>query len=166
MDKIPFPTITTSVRGTPAPAVKVNYTPWYIACLIGIFAILVIGVLGITLIRPAADNTQLIGTFVSVGLLAIPALITLIKGAENGAAIQTYHEAVNSKMDAWIKAAEDVARLQEAARNQIVVDEQRKTIDILAQKAAPAEVNATPPVSGDVKLVAPVSISVVPPAKK
>lgn len=180
MSQIPYPTINTSARGVPPPAVKPNYTPWYIACLIGVFAILVIGVLGITIIRPTEDNTQLIGTFVSIGLIAIPALITLIKSAENGEATRIYHEAVNSKMDAWIKAAEDVARSQEAARGQAVQDEQRKTIDALAQKPAvllPAGVApVTPPAltaesatsantdaEGNVQLEAPISISVSAP---
>lgn len=104
-----------SVKGTPPAAQKPDYKLWYIVCLFGIIALVVITVLGLTLIRPNADNTSLIATVVGLAVLAVPALLTLIKGAENGAAIQVYHEAVNSKMDAWIKAAEEVARLKAQA---------------------------------------------------
>jgi NADH:ubiquinone oxidoreductase subunit 2 (subunit N) len=123
-----------SEKGVPDPAAKIDYTPWYLVSLVLIILTVVIAVLVLELIRPTADNTQLISTLVGIALLAIPALLGFVKSAENGAAIQVYHQAVNSKMDSWIFAAEELARLQgaEAGRLLQVQSSNKAATDALA----------------------------------
>jgi hypothetical protein len=140
-----------SDKGVPPVAVKIDYTPWYLVCLVVIVLLVVVAVLGLTLIRPTADNTQLISTVVGIALLAIPTLLGFVKSAENGAAISIYHQAVNSKMDAWIRAAEEVARLQGAEAGRIlqtqVSDKATADAIVLAAvgaKSAPAAAAAPP----------------------
>jgi hypothetical protein len=94
------------------PATPPNFTPWYLISLVIIILLVVIGILGLTLIRPTMDNTQLISTLVGIALLAIPALLGFVKSAENGVAIQNYHVAVNSKMDELIATAKQLSQMQ------------------------------------------------------
>jgi uncharacterized membrane protein YgaE (UPF0421/DUF939 family) len=86
-----------------APA-KTNSLQYVVAVLV-MSMLGVIAVVAVTIIRPDKDNTTLIAAMIGFLTPTTMALLAFMKSQET-------HKAVNGRLDAFIKAATDLARSQ------------------------------------------------------
>jgi hypothetical protein len=117
--------------------VKQNFTAWYVAGVLFIIALVVIGVLVLTVVHPG-DNTAVVTVIITLALPAITSLLGYIKSQENGEDIRIVHGLVNSQTSNLVAAAEKIAlaegRLQGIAEQVETV--RKQAVVALAVKAA------------------------------
>lgn len=115
---------------TPTPTIvqPPSNTPYLVAVVI--MLLMTLGtVMGILLIRPGQDNTQLIATVVGMMVPTIAAILAFMKSQET-------HLSVNSRLDDFM--TEHAARAKTEGLIQGAADEQSRMAAIAAVGVAPA----------------------------
>lgn len=99
----------------PAVPVPKDRTGIYVAVVVGMAALAVLGIVALEVLRPAADNNPIIIQLIGFTTTTTGILVALLKGGENSTAIQDVHFSLNSRL------TELLARTAEAKRAEGVV---------------------------------------------
>lgn len=108
----------------------------YIMAVIAMMFLGVIGIIAITMIRPEQDNTILIAAMLGFLAPTTLALLAFMKSQET-------HLSVNSRLDAFMHAAESAARYKGIEEGRVKGQEETAATAVAAAVAADSEVLKT-----------------------
>jgi uncharacterized membrane protein YccC len=158
MTKVPLAPGGTQVLPEFVPAPK-----WpYLLLAIGGTMVTLATIVVVLILRPEQDNSQLIATIVAVTAPTIAAVLALIKGTENAAALNEMRIVVNGRLAELLARTAQAERLLGRDEGEVKAAVQATTLTELAERTAHAAVKAAD-VAAKVAEIAAITPPIGPP---